>query len=233
MPKTADKLLWQLEKFDLLEGLDQRQLEKLSSWVKDQVVSGGESIYLPGEPSEAIYFLKWGRVKLSHVEPDGRELTVSIFEKGEPFGEMALLKEERRSLRAEALEESRLCWLSKGDFLEFAREAPSLSLNIAKLIGFRRRKIENQLENLVFKDVPTRLARTLLELGEEHGTRKKRGTKIGPRFTHKDLANLIGSTRETTTATLNGFEKEGIIEKGWASFLILDEAKLREKAKLG
>lgn len=227
-----DRRLWHLRRFDVLKVLSAQELKELNTLVKEAVYKRGESIYLTGDPSDAVYFLKQGRVKLSYLDESGKRLTLAICERGEPFGEMALVGEERRSLEASSLEDVWLCWIAKEDLLRFAEEHPRLSLRIAKLIGWRWREIENRLEDLLFKDVPTRLARTLWKLAEAYGRRVEEGVQIGPRITHRELADLVGSTRETTTLMLNQFKEEGLIGKGWSKIIIKDEARLKERAQL-
>ncbi|MCF7875887.1 Crp/Fnr family transcriptional regulator [Candidatus Bipolaricaulota bacterium] len=229
MKNTCD-LLWQLKQFDLLSQLKESQLKELSSWIKDREYKKGELIYLPGEPSESVHFLKEGKVKLSYLGPEGKEFTVSILAKGEPFGEMSVVGEEDRSLKAEALADVVLCTVSKRDFLHFADQTPELSLKVAKKIGQHRREIQNSLADLLFKDVPTRLAGTLRKLASDYGEKNSKGVEIKPSFTHEEIAQLIGSTRETTTANLNKFESEGLIEKGRGSILIKDVNGLKTRA---
>lgn len=229
MPNTCN-VLWQLEEFDLLSQLKEAQLEELSSWVKDLNFQKGEMIYLPGEPSESVYFLKQGKVKLSYLGPSGKEFTVSIMDEGEPFGEMSVVGEENRTLKAEAIEEVVLCTVSKRDFLHFADQNPELSLSVAKRIGRHRREIQNSLAELLFKDVPSRLATTLQKLASEYGEESGDGIKIKPTLTHEEIAKLIGSTRETTTANLNEFESQGLIEKGRGSIVIKDLNGLETRA---
>ncbi len=214
----------------MLSQLDEDQLEELSSWIKDLEYSQGELIYLPGEPSESVYFLKKGRVKLSYRGPAGKEFTVSILDEGEPFGEMSVVGEEDRSLKAEALDDVVLCTVSKRDFLHFTDQNPSLSLSVAKKIGQHRREIENSLADLLFKDVPSRLATTLRQLADEYGEESGDGVKIKPALTHDEIAKLIGSTRETTTSNLNEFESEGLIEKGRGNIVIKDVSGLKARA---
>jgi len=230
--KNTCNLLWQLKQFDLLDQLKESQLEELSKWIKDLKFQKGDLIYLPGEPSESVYFLKEGKVKLSYLGPEGKEFTVSILDQGEPFGEMSVVDEEDRSLKAEALADVVLCTISRRDFLHFADQTPELSLKIAKKIGQHRREIQNNLTNLLFKDVPTRLAGILRKLASEYGEHNSEGIRITPSFTHEEISQLIGSTRETTTANLNKFEAEGLIEKGRGNIVIKDEKGLKARASM-
>lgn len=223
-----DRRLWHLRRFDVLKVLSAQELKELNTLVKEAVYKRGESIYLTGDPSDAVYFLKQGRVKLSYLDESGKRLTLAICERGEPFGEMALVGEERRSLEASSLEDVWLCWIAKEDLLRFAEEHPRLSLRIAKLIGWRWREIENRLEDLLFKDVPTRLVRLLDKLSHDYGRETEDGLQIDLRLTHQEIAHLIGSTRETVTLLLNRFAEEGLLEKR-RSLIIIRDANILEQ----
>ena len=163
---------------------------------------------------------------------DDPSIASILLDEGEPFGEMSLVGEENRSLKAEAIEEVVLCTISKRDFLHFTNQIPELSLKVAKKVGQHRREIQNNLTDLLFKDVPTRLAGILEKLADQYGEKTEDGIKITPNFTHEEIAKLIGSTRETTTANLNQFETEGLIKKGRGEIVIKDKSGLSKKASL-
>ena len=189
-------------------------------------------IYLPGDVSDQVYLLKEGRVKISKISEDGREITLVILEPGEIFGESAIVADdEERSSVAEALENAYLCIISRRDFEEFINNKPELALSITKLMGFRRRQIETMLEDLVFRGVHERIALLLLRLADLHGKAVGDKKLIDISLTHYDYANLIGSTRETTTACLNDFKREGLIEFQKRKVVILNERGLKERAK--
>jgi CRP-like cAMP-binding protein len=224
--------LWCLEHIDLFARLPARERVKLRRLGRRVKYRRGETIYLPGDPSDTIFFLRKGRVKLAYLDESGKRLTLTICGRGEPFGEMALAGEERRTLIAEALENVELCAVSKDELLYFAEENPHLSLRITKLVGLRLLEIENRLEDLIFKDVHTRLARLLLRLADQYGVAVDGGIRIDLKITHKDLAELIGSTRETTSAALGEFEQQDLIEKSRGCITIRDIERLKGKAKL-
>jgi len=199
--------------------------------VKDTQYKRGETIFLPGDPSDAVYFVKMGRVKLSHRDKSGKSVTIRVCEPGEPFGEMAAMGEESRSLQATALDDVWLCWVGRERFVRFAETHPQITLRIAKLIGLHRRELENRLEEMLFLDVPTRLARTLVKLADQHGREVEGGVQLRIRITHRELGDLIGATRETTTATMNRFQRDGIVGRERGKLLIAAPERLQELAK--
>lgn len=224
--------LWCLVNVNLFHQLDSEQMGSLNRWVKTINYRKGEIIFLPGDPSDFVYFLHKGRVKLAYLDESGKRLTLSICRVGELFGEMALMGEQRRRLIAEALEDVELCIVSSDDLLRFAEEHNDLSMHLTRAIGSRLRELETRLQDLIFKDVPTRLTRLLIRLIDDYGTPTEQGTMLDMKLTHRDLAELIGSTRETTTATLNDLTKRGLLCKVNGRLVLCDEDRLRKMAQL-
>ncbi|MGQ9477559.1 MAG: Crp/Fnr family transcriptional regulator [Candidatus Bipolaricaulia bacterium] len=208
------------------------ELAKISKQSDDgKLYKKDEIIYQPGDEDDAIYYIKEGRVKLAYLDESGRKLTLAIIGEGEIFGEMVLVGQRRRELLAQAIQDARIYEIERTRFLELIQREPWLALKVLELFGQRTREIERKLEDLVFKDIPTRLSRQLLKLIEEHGRRTPEGIQIDFKITHKELADMIGSARENTTSALNLLEREGILDKRRYRIIIKDEERLREKSR--
>ena len=222
---------WYLKRINVFKGMSEAEMKHLNDITHMKHYDKKSLIYLPGDVSDQVYLLKEGRVKISKLSEDGREITLVILEPGEIFGESAIVEgDETRSSVAEAFENAHLCIISRKDFEEFINNKPELALKVTKLMGFRRRQIENMLEDLVFRGVHERLALLIIRLADQHG--KDIGDKklIDISLTHYDYANLIGSTRETTTACLNDFKREGLIEYQKRKVVVLNERGLKKRA---
>lgn len=226
------KSLWCVLSVNLFEDLPPKDLEELSRHTKNYRYRRGETIYFPGDPASTVYFLKRGRVKLVYLDESGRKLTLAICRPGQPFGELDLedRAQHQHRLMAQALTDAELCLISKGALLEFASRRPHLSLRLTKWVDRQLREAQVRLEELLFKDVPTRLARVLLRLSEEHGIETPEGQLIDLPLTHQELAELIGATRETTSLTLSRFAKEGWIRRRRQRYLLLQPEALRRRA---
>jgi len=231
MDRQITDQIWCLEDIDIFKKLSAKAKMGLGELAKVALHSKGETIFLPGDPSESVYFLKKGRVKLAHLDESGKKLTLTICERGEPFGEMALAGEDERSLIAETLEDVELCIVSKRDLLGFARDNPDFSLSITKLIGLRFVQIKNRLDELLFKNVRTRLARLFLKISDQFGEESEEGRVIKIRLTHQEISDLIGAARETTSTTIGEFESEGLIGKSGRFYVILNEAQMAQIAQ--
>jgi len=188
----------------------------------------GDLIYGLNDPNDMIYWIKKGRVKLSYLDETGRKLTLDIFGQSQLFGELSLTPLDKRELLAEALETTEVVAADRNRLLDQAKRDPRLMLEILTLIGKRSRNVQHKLEDMAFKDLPTRLARILLHLADKHGHPTSQGTQIDCRLTHQDLADLIGATRTNVTMMLSAFYSKGLLKKG-RYITITNEKQLREK----
>ena len=222
---------WCVQEFSLADALEARQKEELDAFMQHVRYAKGETIYFPGDPSDTVYTLHHGRVRLDYLDASGKRLTFAIVGPGQVFGETALAGEQTRRWIAEAMEDTTLCIVHRDDLMRFAEANPKFALTITKLIGSRMVEVENKLENLLFRGVQARLANTLLALAEEHGVDAEQGVRIELALTHQELAHLIGSTRETTSATLGDLEDEGLIRKRRGEIVLADMERIRALAE--
>ena len=220
--------IWYLKQFNLLSGLSDEEISKLENLIRIIRVAKKQFLYFPEDPSDSIYLLKEGRVKISKISDDGKEITLDILEPGEIFGELAIVDEGPRQTLAEVLEDALIYAINRKDFIDFTENKPDLAFKLTKLIGLRRRDVESKIEALVFRDVPSRLAALLLQLAANHGKPDQKGMRLNLKLTHQELGNLIGSTRETTTTWLNEFRKKGLIAFDRRQIIVLDLKELKE-----
>ena len=189
----------------------------------------GQPFYLPKDISDKIYLVKKGKVRLGMVNANGDEISLDVLGPGEIFGELAVADEKSRSHFAEATEDSLVCIFSRNDFQQFLTEHPELTFNVLKLIGFRMREIEIRLQDLTFKSVSERLRTTLLRLTERHGIKEANGIRLT--ITQKDIAYLVGATREAVAEEISRFKRAGLLETAYRSLLIPDLEALKKPEK--
>ena len=214
----------------LLQELPVDVLSKLAEKVELREIRRRQVIYLPGDPGVAVYLVNGGRVKVSKVTRDGKELTLSYRVPGEIFGETCLIDGEPREEMAEAMENALVTEIERGIYDELLRTQASLGYRMTKILAQRRREIEAKIENLVFKDVNAKLAELLLRFADEYGVEDARGTLVALKITHQEMANLIGSTRETVSLTLAQFKKRGLIQSEGRKVIISDREGLKALA---
>jgi CRP-like cAMP-binding protein len=219
--------LWYLKNLDMFSHLRDEEMhhviEKTSAM---REIKKGEILYLQGSSDKDIYILKKGAVKINKLSSDGKALTLDIFKGGTLFGELGTIDKSERDETAEVVEDGLLCIMSKSNFDEMLKIVPGLSIRLNKIIGLRRRKIENKLLDLLYSTVEERLAKTLINLLDDFGIPDNDSFILKIKLTHQDLSELIASTRETTTATLNNLKKEGFIDYEGKYIRIPDKDKL-------
>lgn len=184
----------------------------------------GRTIYSQEEPAEVLFVLKQGRVQIYRLTPDGRRLTLATIGPGTIFGEMSLVGQHMHSTYAEAIDDVTLCVMSRVDLERVLINKPRVALRLLDVLGRRMREMESRLEGITFKGVPARLAGLLLELEPRSGP-----TVEG--FSHLELAEMIGATRETVTKALDEFRAAGLVELGRRQLTILDREGLRAIAE--
>ncbi len=221
------RTLWYLKKVPLLAPLGPDALARLSEKVELREVRRREVVYLPGDPAETIYLVNGGRVKISKVTRDGKALTLNYCGPSEVFGESSLVDGGAREEMAEAMENSMISEIERGVFEELLMSNAMLGLEMTKLLAKRRLDLENKVETLVFRDVTSKLAELLLELADEYGVEDSRGTLIALKITHQELANLIGSTRETVSLTLSQFKRKHLLTTEGRKVIVTDTESLR------
>lgn len=189
----------------------------------------GETIFQVASPSDTVYLVKKGLVKLAYLDQSGRKFTSTMVDVGGIFGEMCLVGEEHHRHLAIAVEEAVVCCLSRATCIgALENDLPFLQAMLTHL-AYRLQECEDTLEDLAFRDIQARLSRRLLKLSTQYGVKTKHGTVIRLQLTHKELADMIGSARENTTLVLNRFQREGILDKSRFRIVIKDEEELREK----
>lgn len=224
------RTLWYLKKVPILGDLSADALNRLAEKIEMKEIRRRQVIYLPGDPGAAVYFVNGGRVKVSKVTRDGKELTLAYRGPGEVFGETCLIDGGPREEMAEAMENALVTEIERSEFERLLQTQALLGYRLAKILAQRRREIENKIENLVFKDVNSKLAELLLRLGTEYGVDDSRGTLVALKITHQEMANLIGSTRETVSLTLAQFKRRGLISTDGRKVILSDREGLRALA---
>ncbi len=225
-PQTASNKLWFLKHIRLFEGISSSEMQEMEKITRMEEVKKRQPLYLSGDPSSNVYLLKKGRVKISNTAANGKEVTFDILEPGEVFGELETLEDVPRSTSAETLDDTLICVIPRKDFDQYLAMHPNVTVKLTKLIGLRLRKIQSRVEDLVFRDVPARLAHLLLELRKTDGVTDKQGIRLRAKLTHQEMANLIGCSRETVSTIIGQFRDQELIQMDGRTITILDEQKL-------
>lgn len=196
-----------LTEMEIFRDLTEQEMEWVDSVTTMVSYPKGEVIFRPEETGEVLYLLKKGRVQISRLSPDGKRFVLATLGQGAIFGQMPILGQTMYDSFAEAKDECALCVMTRPDVERILTTKPKVALRVIESLAKRLSEAEARLEDLAFKTIAGRVASLLLRLAEEHGS-----TIAG--YTHQDLAEMIGSYRETTTQTLNNFKAKGLLSIG-------------------
>jgi CRP/FNR family cyclic AMP-dependent transcriptional regulator len=202
------ELLRSVPIFSELTDADFSSLAKVSNrrrYPKDSVV------FFENEQGDFFFMILEGRIKVTILGDDGREVILSLLGSGDFFGEMALLDNEPRSATAIAVEDSELLSLHRNDFQSVLSDNRSITTGLIKVLTARLRRANHQISTLALLDVYGRVARVIVDMAREEGRRLKDGRIAFRRATHQEIANRIGTTRETVTRMLKDLERQGMI----------------------
>lgn len=223
-PEHPDKV-WYLRQTRLFDRLSEVDLRRLAQISEMHEYLRGQVIVSPNYDPDRIYFVKMGRVKISTYSPNGKEQILALLEPGDLFGELAQT-EPLGAVRIEAFSQSIVCTIHRTSFEDIIKKTPEVALQVIRVLARRLRAAEKEIEDLALRDVPGRVASLLLRVGEEYGERDDRGIRLAFRLTHKDLAHMVGSTRETVTTILSRFRDDGLIAVEHKTVIIMDRERL-------
>lgn len=195
---------------------------------KEKEFDKGSYIYFIDDPSDYVYLVKQGRVKISSYADDGKEIVKTILNAGEIFGELAITGEDKRKDFAQALDaRTIICPLTIRDMRNLMEDNQELSFKIFKLIGLRMRKLERRLELLISKDARTRVVEFLKDMAHERGEKVGLEVMIKSHLKHQDIASLTGTSRQTVTTIMNDLKEKNLISFDRRRILIRDLEQLR------
>jgi CRP-like cAMP-binding protein len=215
MMMDVEQKIEYLRMVDIFQDLSKAEMQEMDRTTTMSTCRKGKIFYQPEDTSEVLFILKKGRVQLYRISTEGKKLVVSTIDAGTIFGEMAIIGQRMHNTFAEAVDDCLLCVMSRHDVERLILGKPNVALRIMDLMAKRLHEVEARLEDMAFKSIPARLALLLLRLREDQGD-----NIYG--YTHQDLAEAVGTYRETTTQSLNEFKSKGLIEIGRKRIDILD-----------
>lgn len=225
-PPMGEKLGY-LTAQDIFKDLHKEEMEWLDKITLQITCEKGRIIYSPGQSGEVLYLLKKGTVELYRLSLDGRKLVTARLGEQTFFGEMSIWGQGMYDSFAEALTDCVLCAMSRSDIERLLLTKPIVGLRVLQVIGKRLLDANSTLEELAFKRLAARVAALLLRLSKEQGSSTVNG------LTHHELAEMVGSTRETVTQVLNNLKAQGLVDIGRGHLCVLDAVGLQQIAEGG
>lgn len=191
----------------------------------------GHVIFAQGEPGDRLYIIESGKVKLGNTSPDGRENLLSICGPSEMFGHLSLFDPGPRASTATTITEVRAVTVGRAVLRKRITAQPELADHMLRCLARRVRRTNSTLADLIFVDVPGRVAKALLLLAQRFGTTESGLLRVNHDLTQEELAQLIGASRETVNKTLADFTQRGWLHVEGKSVLILDPQRLARRAR--
>ena len=220
-----------LSQSPLFASLDPSAAASLISSLSERRVAKGEILFHEGEPGDHLYVILEGKVKLGRASADGRESLMAILGPGEMFGELSLFDPGPRAATATALTEAQVYRLGNAELMPWLATRPEVAAALLQALARRLRRTNEAMADLVFSDVPGRVAKALMDLGEKFGTMTANGLQVTHDMTQEELAQLVGASRETVNKALADFAQRGWIQLESRQVLILDVDRLGERAR--
>lgn len=223
MPEKSK--FWYLKNINILDGMDDAQMKMVEKITTMSRLGKHHIIYFPDQPSNNIFFLKEGHVKLYRLHEDGREIILDVLGPGEIFGELGFVEQGVRSEAAETLDDALICTMTMKDFEHLLLHNPEFTLRLTKWIGLRLRRFEEKMSDMVFKDVTKRIISFLVRYAEDFGKMKEGAVHVSSFLSHQEIAYLTAASRQTVTTVLNELKARRLIEFSRKSLVIrnLDE----------
>ena len=214
----------------IFSSLTPEDLTPLAGKLRRRIYQKGEVIFHQEDPADRMHIIVEGRIRISITSDDGREKDLAVLQRGDCFGEMALLDGSNRSATATAVDPTQTLALYREDFMEFLKEHPEVVAQTTSLLTSRLRSVNQMLGDLAFLDVPTRLAKQLLELAEAYSGKTGQDGPIEIPMGQDELARLVGASRETISRALNSYRRLGIVSTSHRRITITDRVALERMA---
>jgi CRP/FNR family cyclic AMP-dependent transcriptional regulator len=207
-----------LREIPLFSGVGDADLESLSSLVIERRFPKHKTIVEEGAPGDYMYIICDGRVKVTKLSGDGREKILELLDSGDFFGEMSLLDEAPRSASVEALSEVRVLALGRNDFLDLLKKSTNLAFSVVQELTRRLRQVDEQASSLSFQRVKQRTQGLLVRMAKNDTTDPKR--RLTQALTHQQIADMIGTSRETVTRAIKDLKQEGWLEQNGKQYAV-------------
>ncbi|GGB26530.1 transcriptional regulator [Flexivirga endophytica] len=220
-----------VRKAPLFAALDDDAAEALLSTMTRTKIARGQELFHEGEQGDSLYVITAGKVKLGRRSADGRENLLAILGEGEMLGELSLFDPGPRTATASAIADTELVGLSHPDMTDYLGTRPEIAMTMLSALAARLRRTNEALGDLVFTDVPGRVAKALLDLSRRFGQPSDEGTLVAHDLTQEELAQLVGASRETVNKALADFSSRGWIKLEARAVTLMDTERLQRRAR--
>jgi CRP-like cAMP-binding protein len=217
-----------LKKIDLFKNLSDEDIKELEPYLMSALYKKKEEIFAEGDQPEWFYIVSTGKVKITKISHDGKEIILEIISPPDIFGGVAVIRGFPYPANAVAMENSEVLKISRKNLMRLVDRFPNLMYCIALQLGDRMKSSYDSLKNIALERVEARIAALLLKLSKKVGVETKSGLLIDMRLTKQDVADMVGTTVETSIRTFSKFKKEGLVADADGKIVIKDRKGLAE-----
>jgi len=216
--------VWYLQQSRLFSNANDGEVNAYQHLFRMRTFPKRTRVFDVGDPARIVYLVKYGRIRLARLTPDGKEVTIALLGAGAIFGEQALFeKDQPRSTIAICMEETLLCMSGADDLMALLTNDPQVALNVAKILSGRLDDASEIIEDVSYAKVPDRIVHFFERLSHDYGRRVPGGTVVDVVMTHGEIASAIGSTRETVSLELGRLIRAGRIKQDGYAFVLPDQ----------
>jgi CRP/FNR family cyclic AMP-dependent transcriptional regulator len=215
----------------LFANMDSEQTRALQASMTRIEMGRGEVLFHEGEPGDRLYVIAQVKIKLGRRSSDGRENLLAVLGPGEMFGELSLFDPGPRTATASVVADARLLELGHQDLIDWLQSSPTVAKHLLEALARRLRRTNEALADLVFSDVPGRVAKALLDLSTRFGEQVDDGLRVAHDLTQEELAQLVGASRETVNKALADFAARGWVRREGRAVVLLDIDRLERRAR--
>jgi CRP/FNR family transcriptional regulator len=226
----VDEQVGTLGSSPLFAALDAEAQDALRQRMDEVRLSRGETLFNEGDPGDRLYVVTQGKIKLGRTAVDGRENLLAVLGPGEMFGELSLFDPGPRTATATAITAASLLGLGHDDLQPLLTQRTEVAATLLAALARRLRRTNEAMADLVFSDVPGRVAKALLDLAQRFGVETEDGLRVTHDLTQEELAQLVGASRETVNKALADFASRGFLRLEGRAVVILDVERLTRRA---
>jgi CRP/FNR family cyclic AMP-dependent transcriptional regulator len=220
-----------VRKAPIFSGLDESAAASLRASMTLVKLRKGQSLFKEGDDGDHLFIVSNGKVKLGTKSPDGRENLLMILGPGDMFGDLSLFDSGPRTATATAVTDTKLLSLGQDKVIPWIKEHPEVSLHLLARLASRLRRTNEVVGDLVFSDVPGRVAKALIDLGVKFGEKREEGLFVNHDLTQEELAQLVGASRETVNKALADFAQRGWLRLEARAVMILDYERMLKRGR--
>jgi CRP-like cAMP-binding protein len=217
-----------LHSIPLFSELSDDDLKRVAEHTVSQVYKKDNMVLIEEEVGSTMFIILNGRVKISRISDEGREVILSILMDGDFFGEMSILDGQTRSANAVTLEDTELLIVRRENFLRILHDYPQVAINLLKELAHRLRRSDSQIKSLSLQNALGRVASTILRIADDSGIIKQGRVEISTMPPQQDLANMAGTSRETISRVIKSLTQLGYVKKEGSKLIILDYARFQQ-----